>query len=163
MSSVRENGMEDGWDRLRQATNNDAPLLAFLQQLLSLDPAPHADFAALADHPYLQLDPPPALHSPSAAAAASDASGLAAAALAAAPAAAAASAASQLVMSAATTASGPVAIMTNDAALEDAVKCIPGMVAEQLDSLVAVLGIPFLVFNPTLSPVCETASGAVYR
>lgn len=144
--------MEDVWDRLRQATNNDAPLLAFLQQLLSLDPAPRADFVALANHPYLHLDPPPVLHSPSATAVASDASGLAAAA----------QAASQLVMSAATTASGPAAVMTDGATLEDAVKSIPGMV-EQFDSLVAVLGIPFLVFDPTLNPVCETASGAVYR
>lgn len=160
--------MEDVWDRLRQATNNDAPLLTFLQQLLSLDPAPRADFAALANHPYLQLDPPPALHSPSAAAVASDASGLATASPAAVPApaaaaAAAASAASQLVVSAATTTSGTAAVMTHEATLEDAVNSIPGMVAEQLDSLVAVLGIPFLVFDPTLSPVCETASGAVYR
>lgn len=156
--------MEGVWDRLRQATNNDAPLLGFLQQLLSLDPAPRADFAALANHPYLHLDPPPVLPPPSAAAAASDASGLAAATAAATASAAAASAAaaSELVMSAATTASGPAAVMTHDAVLEDAVKSTPE-IAGHYDSLVAVLGIPFLVFDPTLSPVCETAGGAVYR
>lgn len=125
--------MEEVWDRLRRATGNDAPLLDFLQQLLSLDPSPRADFAALANHPYLHLHPEPMADSPSAAAAA------------------------------ATAASGPAAAMPDAAALEEAVKSIPGVTDEQIEGMVAVLGIPFLVFDPSLSPVCETASGAVCR
>ena len=44
--------MEPIWDRLLQATDNDLPLLAFLQQLLTLDPHQRANFADLANHPY---------------------------------------------------------------------------------------------------------------
>lgn len=48
--------MGEVWDRLRQATGNDAPLVAFLQRLLTLDPAARADFAGLTQHPYVQLE-----------------------------------------------------------------------------------------------------------
>ena len=45
------------WERVLQATDNDKPLLAFLQRLLTLDPEQRANFADLAHHPYLrQID-----------------------------------------------------------------------------------------------------------
>ena len=49
--------MEEVWDRLRKATLNDAPLVDFLQRLLTLDPEPRTHFAALANHPYVQSEP----------------------------------------------------------------------------------------------------------
>ena len=49
--------MEEVWDRLRKATSNDAPLVDFLQRLLTLDPDTRAHFAALANHPYIQAQP----------------------------------------------------------------------------------------------------------
>ena len=48
--------MEEVWDKLHQATSDDA-LIEFLQRLLTLDPAARADFAALANHPYVQMEP----------------------------------------------------------------------------------------------------------
>ena len=44
---IQEHGMEEVWDRLRQATGNDAQLVAFLQCLLTLDPGARADFAPI--------------------------------------------------------------------------------------------------------------------
>ena len=41
--------MDELWDRLREATNNDEALVAFLQQLLTLDPEPRCDFTKLVE------------------------------------------------------------------------------------------------------------------
>ena len=155
--------MEDVWDRLRRATNNDAPLLAFLHHLLSLDPAARADFAALARHPYLHLDQPLQHDSTSSEAAATAASA---------------------------TVEVPV-VMPDEAELKAAIMSVPTFKAkalrppshptrdqkiwspnqasvtmerdeEEAARLVAVPGIPFLVYDPQ-QPVCETASGTVFR
>lgn len=47
--------MGEVWERLREATHNDEALVAFLQQLLTVEPEPRSDFAKLVEgHPYLQ-------------------------------------------------------------------------------------------------------------
>lgn len=156
---MQEKGLGEVWDRLQRATDNDAPLLAFLQQLLSLDPAARADFATLAQHPYLRLDQPHIHVSTSSMAAA-----------------AAASATVE-----------PAVVMPDEAALRAAVMSIPTGMAKvskdrshpywsssrapctierddaEAERMVAVPGIPFLVFDPIGRPVCETASGTVFR
>ena len=128
--------MEEVWDRLRQATGNDGPLVAFLQKLLSLDPTARADFGTLvAQHPYVQVDQAP-MCGPGCVEQ------------------------SQSSLAEAPATPVPAAVMPSDAALENAVRCIPGVHA---DRMVPVPGIPFLVFDPSLDPVCETTSGDVYR
>lgn len=123
--------MEEVWDRLRQATGNDAPLVAFLQRLLTLDPAARADFAALSQHPYVQ---PEQAH-PSA-----------------------------VFCQAETQPSATTpAPMPTGTALSEAVKLIPEMRPDIPESLQTVPGMPYLVWDPAVGPVCETASGQVYR
>ena len=57
--------MDELWDRLREATDNDEALVAFLQQLLTLDPEPRSDFTKLVEgHSYLQPPHVPAPISP---------------------------------------------------------------------------------------------------
>ena len=127
----QEHGMEEVWDRLRQATGNDAQLVAFLQCLLTLDPAARADFAALSQHPYVQLEEAHAsavLHQ------------------------------AEKHPSAPTPAPMPSAVV-----LAEAVACIPTMRADTAATFHTVPGIPYLVWDPAVGPICETASGAVYR
>lgn len=127
--------MEEVWDRLCRATSNDVPLLAFLQQLLSLDPAPRAHFAALAQHPYLHLDQPPQGDSPL-------------------PAAAAAAASDAVV---------PAAVMPDEAVWKASLSLSGLCMPEEVECMVPIPGIPFLVYNPIKKPLCATSSGGVHR
>ena len=123
--------MEEVWDRLRQATSNDAPLVDFLQRLLTLDPEPRAHFAALANHPYVQAQP------------------------------ALPAAVTAAVVDAAL--APKAGAMPSKSVLAKAVMSIPGLEKDRADDLDTVPGIPYLVCDADLPPVCETASGIVYR
>ena len=123
--------MKEIWDRLRQATGNDAPLVAFLQRLLTLDPAARADFASLSQHPYVQLEQA----DPSA-----------------------------VFCQAEKQPSAPTpAPMPTGTALAEAVRTIPEMRPDIAATLQPVSGMPYLVWDPAMDPVCDTASGQVYR
>ena len=131
MCLFQENGMEEVWDRLRQATGNDAPLVAFLQRLLTLDPAARADFEGLSQHPYVQ---PEQVHP------------------------------SSVFGQAEEQPSAPTpAPMPTGTALAEAVKLIPEMRPDIAATLQTVPGMPYLVWDPAVDPVCDTASGQVYR
>ena len=136
--------MEEVWERLRKATNKDAPLVAFLQRMLTLDPAARADFAALCSHPYLQTTLP---QQATLTASSSHDS------------------AQHLTASLAVSAAGAVSavVMPEQDDLRAAVRLILGITAEEAAQMEPVPGSPFLVWDPSRTAVCDTGSGVVYR
>ena len=128
--------MDDLWARLRKATHDDEPLLDFLQHLLTLDPGPRANFAELVKtHPYLQ---PSSLSAPPSLA--SHAAGLVA---------------------------SPAPASSAAAVLKDAINpplaARPDLDKDVMDRLQPVPGLASFLWDPSCVPVCQMASGAVYR
>ena len=126
--------MEDIWDQVLQATDNDKALLAFLQQLLTLDPHQRANFANLAHHPYLHQPDLPV--SDNIATSVHDTVALPAVS------------APQQVLSTPT--------MSNTVSVPSLGKDVGGRLQQ-------VPGMPSLLWDPSSQAVCQVSSGSVYR
>ncbi len=150
--------MTEIWDRLREATDNDEGLVTILQQLFTLDPEPRANFAALAEHPYLQQaiptpvpgsDPENAAHSAGASSAVVDAH---------------VSPSSSPSLAASAAVKDAAALWVPDLrSLATDMKPSTVSDTDPTAGMQPIPGIPFLIWDPTSVAVCEVSSGVVYR